>query len=61
MREKGIANVRTKKKGDQQVIIQIRVPKSLTPQEKKLYEELAKLESKDKESNWEKFKNLFKS
>jgi molecular chaperone DnaJ len=37
------------------------VPKNLSTQEKKLYEELAKLETKDKESNWEKFKNLFKS
>ena len=35
MREKGIANVRSKRKGDQQVIVQIKVPKTLSPQEKK--------------------------
>lgn len=61
MREKGIQNVRSKRKGDQQVIIQIQTPKNLSSQEKKLYEELAHLESKTKTSNWEKFKNLFKN
>lgn len=61
MREKGIANVRTKKKGDQQVVVQIKVPKSLTSQEKKLYEELEGLETKEKDSAWSKFKNMFKN
>ncbi len=44
MREKGIANVRSKKKGDQQVVVEIKTPKSLSSQEKKLYEQLEKLE-----------------
>lgn len=60
MREKGIANIRTKRKGDQQVVVEISVPKNLSSNEKKLYEELAKLEKKQKDSNWQKFKNLFK-
>jgi molecular chaperone DnaJ len=61
MREKGIANVRTKRKGDQQVIVEIKVPKTLSAQEKKLYEQLEKLESTEKESSWQKFKNMFKN
>ncbi len=61
MREKGVANVRSKRKGDQQVIVEIKVPKNLTAQEKKLYEQLEGLESKEKESGWNKFKNLFKN
>jgi len=58
MREKGIANVRSKKRGDQHVIVDVQTPKSISSKEKKLYEELAKLENKD--STWKKFKNLFK-
>ncbi len=61
MREKGIANVRSKKKGDQQVIVEIKTPKNLSAQEKKLYEQLEKLESEHKESAWDKFKNMFKN
>jgi molecular chaperone DnaJ len=61
MREKGIANVRSKRKGDQQVIIQVKTPKNISNAEKKLYEDLERLEKKDKESNWEKFKNMFKN
>jgi molecular chaperone DnaJ len=61
MREKGIANVRSKRKGDQQVIVEIKVPKTLSSQEKKLYEQLEKLESNEKESSWQKFKNMFKN
>lgn len=61
MRDKGIANVRTKRKGDQQVVVQIKTPKSLTSEEKALYEKLAKLEAKQKDSVWDKFKNMFKN
>ncbi len=61
MREKGIANVRTKRKGDQQVIIQIKVPKNISSSERKLYEQLEKMESADKKTSWDKFKNLFKN
>ncbi|MDI6453748.1 molecular chaperone DnaJ [Peloplasma aerotolerans] len=61
MREKGVQNVRSKRKGDQQVIVRIKTPKNISAQEKKLYEQLDKLETKEKESGWEKFKNLFKN
>lgn len=61
MREKGVSNVRTKRKGDQQVVVQIKVPKNLSAQEKKLYEQLSGLETKEKESGWNKFKNMFKN
>ncbi|MBU1141893.1 MAG: molecular chaperone DnaJ [Firmicutes bacterium] len=60
MREKGIQNVRSKRKGDQQVIVEIKIPKNLSLAEKKLYEQLEKMESKEKDSSWAKFKNLFK-
>lgn len=60
LREKGIANVRSKRKGDQHVIINIMTPKNLSNQEKKLYEQLSELETKNKDSMWDKFKNLFK-
>jgi molecular chaperone DnaJ len=53
--------VRSKRKGDQQVIVQVKVPKTLSPQEKKLYEQLEKLESNEKESSWQRFKNMFKN
>lgn len=61
MREKGIKNVRSKRKGDQQVIVRIKTPKNINSKQKSLYEELAKLETRDKDSNWKKFKNLFKN
>jgi molecular chaperone DnaJ len=61
MNGKGISNVRTGKKGDQNVIVQIATPKNLSGQEKKLYEQLEKLEEKTKASTWDKFKNLFKN
>jgi molecular chaperone DnaJ len=61
MREKGVANVRNKRKGDQHVIVQLVTPENISAQERKLYEQIEKLESKAKESSWEKFKNLFKS
>ena len=61
MREKGVANVRSKRKGDQQVIINIQIPKNMSSAEKKLYEQLEQLETKEKNSNWDKFKNMFKN
>ncbi|VEU80898.1 molecular chaperone DnaJ [Haploplasma axanthum] len=60
MREKGVASVRSKRKGDQFVIVEVKAPKKLSPKEKKLYEELAELEQKENDSMWTKFKNLFK-
>jgi molecular chaperone DnaJ len=43
------------------VVVEIKTPKNLSSQEKKLYEQLEKLESEHKESAWDKFKNMFKN
>lgn len=61
MREKGVENPRTKRKGDQYVIIDVIIPKKLSSKEKKLYEELHKIDSSQNDSTWQKFKNLFKN
>lgn len=62
MRDKGVASVRSKqRKGDQYVIVEIETPKKLSNKEKQLYEELIQLDSKESESRWTKFKNLFKN
>ena len=47
-------------RGDQYVICNIEVPTSLTPEEKKLIEELGNIEKKTSKSPWERFKSLFK-
>lgn len=47
-------------RGDQIVIVKIETPTNLSNEEKKLYEELDKLQNKEKKSPWEKFKSLFK-
>lgn len=59
MREKGIADVRSGKKGDQHVVIHVETPKNLTSEEKKLFEELKKLDIPRKKSFWDKFKEFF--
>jgi molecular chaperone DnaJ len=43
LRGKGIADLKTKKNGDQLVQVKVKIPKSLTRKQKKLYTELAKL------------------
>ncbi len=60
MREKGVTNVKSKKKGDQIVTIKVTTPTNLTESEKKLFNELAGCESKSKDSAWERFKKKFK-
>ena len=47
-------------RGDQIVIVTIETPSSLSHEEKKLFEEIEKLQKKEKKSPWEKFKSLFK-
>lgn len=62
LRGKGVVNVRNKTyTGDQLVVIEIEIPKNLSKEEKKLFTELDKLETKNKESIWSKFKNIFKN
>lgn len=61
MREKGVASVRTKRKGDQHVVVELQTPKNLTARQKELFDELGKLETKEKTNVWQKFKNIFKA
>lgn len=61
MRDKGVESPRSNRKGDQYVIVDIQTPKKLSQKEKQLYEQLNKLEQKETDSAWTKFKNLFKN
>ncbi len=58
LKDKGIMNIRTRRKGNQIVIINVETPKKLSSAEKKIFEDLAKIESKD--SVFSKFKSKFK-
>lgn len=61
LREKGAPNVRTKQKGDEHVIVSVVTPQKLSNEQKKLFEELAKLDNDPKEKNaWERFKEGFR-
>lgn len=61
LREKGAPNVRTKQKGDEHVIVSVVTPQKLSNDQKKLFEELAKLDNDPKEkSAWERFKEGFR-
>lgn len=60
MAGQGVANVQTKRKGDQIVHVNVETPKHVSGEEKKLYEKLRQVESKRQASAWDKFKNLFK-
>ena len=59
MRERGVANVNTGRKGDQLVTVNIETPKNLTRAQIDALKAFDALESK--ETPWEKFKNMFKS
>lgn len=59
LRNKGTKDPRSNKIGDQHVVVNIETPKSLSSEEKKLFEQLAKHESKRKKSGWDKFKSFF--
>jgi molecular chaperone DnaJ len=63
IREKGAPNVRSKVKGDEHIIINVVTPTKLTYEQRKLLEELGKVEdSATNKSAWEKFKaNFIKS
>ena len=60
LRDKGVVNVRTKRKGDQIVIVNLVTPTNISPEEKKIFESLQNIDVKEKKSPWEKFKSLFK-
>ena len=60
LREKGAPNVRTKYKGDEHVVVNVVTPSKLSPEQRRLYEELDRLESQSGNSNaWDKFKSNF--
>lgn len=60
IREKGAPNVRSKVKGDQHVILSVVTPTRLTYEQKKAFEDLAKLEdSTVNKTAWERFKAGF--
>ncbi|WP_025724855.1 molecular chaperone DnaJ [Acholeplasma granularum] len=59
LKNKGTNDARTGKTGDQHVIINVETPKNLSSEEKKLFEQLSKLDSKRKKSGWDKFKSFF--
>ena len=59
LKGKGAKNVRSKICGDQYVVVKIDTPKNLSSEEKKLYEQIKKIEDKKGESVWEKFKKKF--
>ena len=60
LKEKGVPDVRTGKKGDQIVIVNVKVDENLTRKEKELYRQLQELENgKGSETIWERFKKNF--
>ncbi len=62
LRDKGAPNVRTKNHGDEHVIVNVITPNKLTPEQKRLFEELDKLGNTNQSQNaWDKFKSNFQS
>lgn len=61
LKDKGVANPRGGKKGDQHVIVDIKTPTNLSSEEKKIFEQLDTIESPKTKTAWDKFKNFFKS
>ena len=61
LREKGIKNTKTGKiAGSQLIFIEVKTPKNLTNEQKELYRRIDNLESHQRKSGWQKFKDLFK-
>ena len=62
LREMGVPDLKTGRKGDQLCTIRIKVDKDLTRREKELYRELQEIQNSSASSTiWQKFKNSFKS
>lgn len=60
LRDKGAPNVRTKVKGDCHVIVTVVTPSKLSNEQKKLFEELAKLDKDPtQKTGWDRFKESF--
>lgn len=60
LRNKGIQYLRSSKIGDQIVLVKVVTPTNLNAEQKKLFESLGNMESNERLSTWQKFKNLFK-
>jgi len=60
LRGKGAPNVRSKRKGDQHVIVTVVTPSNLSKKQIKLFEQLEETDLTDNSSIWKKFKNAFK-
>jgi molecular chaperone DnaJ len=61
LRGKGAPNVRTKQKGDEHIIVNVITPSKLSSEQKRLFEQLSKLEDKTGSKNkWDRFKSSFK-
>lgn len=59
LKDKGTSDVRSGKKGDQNVMITVETPKNLSGEEKKIFEQLKNLDAPRKKSTWDKFKEFF--
>ena len=60
LREKGVKDVRSNKKGDQIITVTVVTPQSITPEQRKLYEALRDNDVPEKEkSPWDKIKKIF--
>ena len=60
LRGKGAPNVRSKRNGDEHVIINVVTPNKLTRQQTKLFEELSKTDLTKDSSIWDKFKSAIR-
>ena len=61
MKDMGVANARSGRKGSQIVRVNVITPKNLSAEEKQIYEKIDSLSVKEKKTGWEKFKDLFKN
>jgi molecular chaperone DnaJ len=60
IRDKGAPNVRTKTRGDEHVVVTVVTPTKLTPEQKRAFEELRKVENPSGQSSaWGRFKSAF--
>ncbi|TVP96234.1 MAG: molecular chaperone DnaJ [Acholeplasmatales bacterium] len=61
LRGKGMPNLRSKRKGDEHVVIKVVTPTKLTKKQRQLFEQLAKTDLTIEESMWDKIKGHFTS
>ncbi len=60
LKGKGAKDVRSSIYGDEYVIVEIEIPRSLTREEKDLYQKLKAIQEKQNKSVFERFKKNFK-